>query len=103
MIRLRIILRSRRTPCLPAVVSAVPEFLPKWMGIPMGAHFAVRETRSFDCVSASHARSGNSRMTEGVRCYADFSAAGVFANRISNTSRPAPTTIALSATLNAGH
>src|SRR6185437_1887443 len=33
---------------------------------------------------------------------ADFSA-GVFANRISNTSNPAPTTIALSAILNAGY
>ena len=33
---------------------------------------------------------------------ADFSA-GAFANRISKTSNPAPTTIALSATLNAGH
>ena len=32
-----------------------------------------------------------------------FSAAGAFTNKISNTSSPAPTTIALSATLNAGH
>src|SRR5207248_9063349 len=61
-------------------------------------------TRSFDFVSASHSRSGNSAQDDRqVSCYADFSAAGVFANRISNTSSPAPTTIALSATLNAGH
>ena len=33
----------------------------------------------------------------------DFSSAGFFANTISNTSRVAPMTIALSATLKAGH
>ena len=35
--------------------------------------------------------------------YADFSRAGVLANRISITNNPAPHTIALSATLKAGH
>ena len=42
------------------------------------------------------------RMTRSEEVYADL-AAGAFANKISYTSSPAPTTIALSAILNAGH
>ncbi len=38
-----------------------------------------------------------------VDVYADFSCVGDFVNKISKTNNPAPITMALSATLNAGH
>ena len=51
-----------------------------------------------DCTTAREPRT-----RERVDVYADFSCAGDFVNKISKTNNPAPITMALSATLNAGH